>query len=220
MEEKEQSEYLKQLQLELDAPIETVQQFRKAREYCRLISRLGVGNSIAAYVVDELREAATRYLRSGDVEVEEARSAFFESLGPFHFLSDERVLQVCEQLPEVTKNSEDVPIALLYVYEQLLSSRERKQKPWLYNQVRRFACALERHGLLTESLITLSYADELANLHFDSEEARLNDKLSFYKTDEYRNPLLESLDEVLKKRSLFSSDLKQLKTSIEERIRH
>ncbi|HMX45066.1 MAG TPA: hypothetical protein PKC93_03905, partial [Candidatus Obscuribacter sp.] len=107
MEEKEQSEYLKQLQLELDAPIETVQQFRKAREYCRLISRLGVGNSIAAYVVDELREAATRYLRSGDVEVEEARSAFFESLGPFHFLSDERVLQVCEQLPEVTKNSED-----------------------------------------------------------------------------------------------------------------
>lgn len=49
---------------------------------------------------------------------------------------------------------------------------------------------------------------------------RLNDKLSFYKTDEYRNPLLESLDEELKKRSLFSSDLKQLKTIIEERIRH
>ncbi len=78
----------------------------------------------------------------------------------------------------------------------------------------------EQSEYLKQLQLELDAPIETRKQYFDSEEARLKDKLSFYKTDEYRNPLLERLDEVLKKRSLFSSDLKQLKTSIEERIRH
>lgn len=78
----------------------------------------------------------------------------------------------------------------------------------------------EQSEYLKQLQLKLDAPIETRKQYFDSEEARLKDKLSFYKTDEYRNPLLERLDEVLKKRSLFSSDLKQLKTSIEERIRH
>ncbi|MBK9279981.1 MAG: hypothetical protein IPM93_17615 [Candidatus Obscuribacter sp.] len=78
----------------------------------------------------------------------------------------------------------------------------------------------EQSEYLEQLQLELDAPIETLPQHFDSEEARLKDKLSFYKTDEYRNPLLESLDEELKKRSLFSSDLKQLKTIIEERIRH
>jgi len=218
MEASEQMQYLKQLQLELDAPIGTVQQFGKAREYCRLVRGLGVCNSIAAYVVDELREASLQYLKSGDVEFTEARAAFFESLGPFSFLSDESVLQYCERFPEVTGNMDDVVIALLSVYEQLLSCRQREQRPWLYFQVRRFAVALDKHGLSAESLNTLSYAGELADLHFDCEERRLKNQISFYRTDEYRQPLLKKLDELLQRRSLFVADLKQSQTVLEDKI--
>ncbi|MBI5171336.1 MAG: hypothetical protein HY986_00515 [Candidatus Melainabacteria bacterium] len=78
----------------------------------------------------------------------------------------------------------------------------------------------EQSEYLKQLQLELDAPLETRKQYFVSEERRLKVQLSFYKTDEYRKPLLEKLDEVLNKRSLFTSDLKQLRASIEERIRH